>query len=399
MTFYLKANNATSRVADVGGIDGSTDPVTFNVTTGEGSKFPASNFLISIDNEILLCSSRTGDALTCSRNEEGTTIATHSQNSTVEHRITKGTLEQYESIFKETSETSEADKVLLKEITPATDPTSGYRALYFKSDGKLYKRDSDGNEVEVGGSESSGWIPYSAVTPTRASADDPTYVLTFAGVDLTSTLSLGMKVKLTQNSATVYGIITKIAFSTDTTLTLYCGTDYDVLDTATYAISNFNYSSQRAPFGFPLDPTKWTQVSSLSGASRLQANPSSGVWYNLGGSLDIPIGVWNVNYECSGFSRENGSNTTAEMWVTLSTANNSQSDVDWSSSIFTRVGASDIVIGHNFYKMSDTPMVLTAKTTYYLNTKVSQANVDSLGLTDINTNTTKAIIKAVCAYL
>lgn len=99
-TFFGKTNNATSAVADVAGINGTSDPVTFNVTTGEGSLFPASNFKITIDNEILLCTSRTGDALTCSRASEGTTIAAHTQNADVEHRITAATLTEYETLSK-----------------------------------------------------------------------------------------------------------------------------------------------------------------------------------------------------------------------------------------------------------------------------------------------------------
>ena len=66
-------------------------------------------------------------------------------------------------------------------------------------------------------SVSTGWISYSAVIPTRASADDPTYVLTFAGVNLTGKISVGMRVKWTQNSTIRYGIVTKISFSTNTT--------------------------------------------------------------------------------------------------------------------------------------------------------------------------------------
>lgn len=96
-TFLSKKNNALSKIATVGGIDAITDPVTFAVTTGEGSKFPASNFNISIDNEILLCTSRTGDNLTCARAKESTTIAAHSQNADVENRITAGQLVEIET--------------------------------------------------------------------------------------------------------------------------------------------------------------------------------------------------------------------------------------------------------------------------------------------------------------
>jgi hypothetical protein len=146
-------------------------------------------------------------------------------------------------------------------------------------------------------SDTGGWTAYSDVIPTRASADDPTYVLTFAGIDLTSKFGIGMRIKFTQNSATLYGIVTAKAFSTNTTLTIYCGTDYDVLDTATYPISNFYYSLVKAPVGFPLDPAKWT-VEITNASLQTQLTPTINVWYNIGttnSQISIPIGCWDVS--------------------------------------------------------------------------------------------------------
>lgn len=135
MTAFLgKKNNAESKIATVGGIDNSTNPVTFAVTTGEGSKFPASNFVITIDNEILLCTSRTGDNLTCTRAAEGTTIAAHTQNADVELRITAGTMEEYEKIsnlqgmdYAADNQTSDA-----YEVTLAPAPTAYFTGMVVK---------------------------------------------------------------------------------------------------------------------------------------------------------------------------------------------------------------------------------------------------------------------------
>lgn len=147
--FYSKKNNATSKIADVGGIDGSTNPVTFNITTGEGSKFPSSNFPITIGNEILLCTSRTGDALTCTRAQESTSMEAHSQNAVVEQKITAGMQTQSEDVFDKTKTTSMAEDILLKEQTVApTTPAAGYAKLHFKS--KLpYFLNSDGLETQI----------------------------------------------------------------------------------------------------------------------------------------------------------------------------------------------------------------------------------------------------------
>lgn len=241
-----------------------------------------------------------------------------------------------------------------------------------------------------------GWISYATVTPTRASADDPTYVLTFAGVDLTSTMSVGMKVKWTQNSTVRYGIITAIAFSTNTTLTLYGGTDYDVDDTATYAISTFNYSTQKAPVGFPLDPTKWT-VESTTSSELSQASPSSGTWYNLGGmNIVVPIGAWRLSYSCSAGANDNSA--TSFQYTTLSTGNNTESDTEMTALVYCSFnGTNALSIATHFKEQM---INILAKTTYYLNAMVNSAGIDGIrhGISASGKNHV-TIIRAVCAYL
>jgi hypothetical protein len=95
-----------------------------------------------------------------------------------------------------------------------------------------------------------GWIP-AGETWTYNSADDPTYTFTISG-DKTDKYSAGMRIKLTQTTAK-YFIITKVAYSSpNTTITVYGGTDYDL---ANAAITSPYYSTQKAPQGFPLNPT------------------------------------------------------------------------------------------------------------------------------------------------
>ena len=60
MAFLNVKNRAESTLAS-----GITDVATeLTVATGEGVKFPASNFHITIEDEILLCSSRSTDVFT-----------------------------------------------------------------------------------------------------------------------------------------------------------------------------------------------------------------------------------------------------------------------------------------------------------------------------------------------
>lgn len=84
MSFLNVKNNASSKLASA--ITAVATSLT--VLTGEGARFPSSNFPITIDNEILLCSSRTGDVLTVTRAQESTSATVHGQGAAVRHNIT-----------------------------------------------------------------------------------------------------------------------------------------------------------------------------------------------------------------------------------------------------------------------------------------------------------------------
>jgi len=84
MTFLNVKNRAESTLAsDI------TDVATeLTVATGEGVNFPTTNFHITIEDEILLCSSRSTDVFTVEREAEGTTGVAHDADAAVELRIT-----------------------------------------------------------------------------------------------------------------------------------------------------------------------------------------------------------------------------------------------------------------------------------------------------------------------
>lgn len=67
---------------------------TLTLVSGDGARFPASNFNISIDDEILTCSSRTGDVLTVARAQEGTTAAAHAAGAIVSLNLTAAVITQ-----------------------------------------------------------------------------------------------------------------------------------------------------------------------------------------------------------------------------------------------------------------------------------------------------------------
>lgn len=88
-----------------------------------------------------------------------------------------------------------------------------------------------------------GWIP---------SNDEWTYVsansFKITGVDKTSIYTKGTRVKFTNNSTTIYGVLIDSEYSTDTTVTLAPNDDYSVNNSA---IQNPYYSYQVNPQGYP----------------------------------------------------------------------------------------------------------------------------------------------------
>jgi len=237
------------------------------------------------------------------------------------------------------------------------------------------------------------WTTYSAVTPTTGTLDDPSFPIVFAGVDLTSVLTVGMKVRITQ-STVKYFIITKVAFSTDTTVTLYGGTDYDLVASGTTAISAFAYSGDRVPVGFPMSPTKWSVIVTDT-TQRTQSSPTATTWYNINSAeqINIPIGVWNVDYQVT-MAVQKSAATQADIYSTLSTANNTESDKAMTSliQISGASGNMNNVMTAYRQKIFD----LSAKATYYLNSKTDNSSITQL---DHRNDLGTLVIRAICAYL
>lgn len=242
----------------------------------------------------------------------------------------------------------------------------------------------------LSGVPENGWMA-AGETWTYASADAPSYTFTAPG-DLTSKYTAGMKIKLTQTTDKFF-ILTKVAHSAGTTtFTVYGGTDY-VLANAT--ITTPFYSVVKAPAGFPLDPTKWTETYS-STADSTQATPVNGTWYNLGtAKLSVPIGAWLVRYQATVDDVSTLTGVTVRPEVTLSTANNTESDDKWTTTPWqlANTGQTGRAIGT---MISEHHIVLTAKADYFLN---ARANEGSAANIDFRGDLMKTTIRAVCAYL
>lgn len=239
-----------------------------------------------------------------------------------------------------------------------------------------------------------GWNP-DAETWVYHNVDDPTGYFKIEGKDVSANYSVGWRIMFTNGGNVIKGIITAITYSAPNTIITFLHEIDPTDNQALYLLANSaiteNYvSPHKAPLGFPLDPAKWTQKT-YSDSIFSRATPTANVWYNTGGlALTIPIGAWNVRYK-AGVANERATPSYCVSYCTLSTANNSSSDKDFDSQSF----ASAVVIYSAIHSIQK-DIILTSKTTYYLNIRTDQSSTAYLHL---HGSLCRTIIEAVCAYL
>jgi hypothetical protein len=191
-----------------------------------------------------------------------------------------------------------------------------------------------------------------------------------------------MKIKITQTSTKFF----KIMAVADTLLTVWGGTDYTL---ASAAITSPCYSIYAAPFGFPLDPRKWS-ITVSDTSLREKSNPVADTYYysDLGSiNITLPVGIWRLSLQVSALISENGG-ASADGIVALSTSTSSPSD----NALKMRIFGIGYTGGHQFMQ---SVIQVTSLTTYYLIMKTQWSDVDSLKLEN-DVETLKIV--AECAY-
>lgn len=239
-----------------------------------------------------------------------------------------------------------------------------------------------------------GWLA-AIGTWSYSSADSPVFVISI-NADVTALIGPGDRIKLTQTTVKYFIVVAVGTYSGGATLiTVYGGTDYSL---ANAAITSPYYSHVKHPFGFPLSPTKWTVTVTDTGNAG-KTTPSASTWYGgsglsaTGPSIDIPIGAWRINYKAL-IATKDTTVTDFTIYITLSTANNSESDSDFTAgSVLVAPSGTYQFMNPVFVSKS---LLLAAKTTYYLNIKSNISTADNI---QIRGDLVATIIKAVCEYL
>lgn len=232
-----------------------------------------------------------------------------------------------------------------------------------------------------------GWITETRTWTYASGAGTNVGTFTVADVDLTGVYQVGNRIKLTQTTVK-YAIITKVAFSTDTTVTIYMGTDYTI---ANAAITSPAYSRDKSPVGFPIDPAKWT-VTATSSSDR--TNFGNGAWATLTDAITVPIGAWRISLKGWVLVTVTQAATRRAL-VTLSSDASTETNSQTTVGVGILPASATQVSGHASVS-SVTNVNLSASTTFTAMGNLSSTTNANATLSGAVTPT---VITAVCTYI
>lgn len=267
-------------------------------------------------------------------------------------------------------------------------PAAGREGFFYYATDEAVGYIDDGVTWDIVGHNKNSWDQLPGAYAFSA-ADAPTFVMTTPS-DLRDFVGPGTRIRI-QQSTTKYFIVTAI---TNNTITMYGGTDYTLINAT---ISSVDFSNAKSPGGFPLSPTKWTQTLNPGGVytQDVSGEGAGSLWHNLGSlSLSIPIGSWNVRYQCNRASATSSSGGgDAGIFVAIAT---SPTTPIGETDLITQVQQSTNPALTGFLTTvasvnSEKTLSLTVKTTYYLiASKIQQ---------ELTIFVSDPKITAVCAYL
>lgn len=115
-----------------------------------------------------------------------------------------------------------------------------------------------------------------------------------------------------------YGIVTKVSYSTDTTVTIQVPEGCAIPTSG--GVSAVSYSGIAVPYGFPAQRSKW-QISVLVLNTVSTSGTVAGTVYNPGGlNLTVPVGEWGLTFELNGIVTPSASAIDCTMGMSTSSS-------------------------------------------------------------------------------
>lgn len=189
-------------------------------------------------------------------------------------------------------------------------------------------------------------------------------------------------------NATEYGIVMANSFSTNTTLTVQVPEGYSLPTSG--GIGTVSYSTQKTPYGFISDESKWT-LTTISRGSNINNGASTGdTYYNVGSmSLSVPVGVFkltaNINVQAT-----MGAATSHGAAAAIGSSAGNSKDVAQATGAYS---ASADVRASCYMNAFVRP---TTATSYYINIASVDQNATNLYLVGA---TQDCILTAECTYV
>lgn len=248
--------------------------------------------------------------------------------------------------------------------------------------------------AEIVTQNTSGWIEDAEdVTWTYVSANAAgnTFVVSTPG-DLTSLYYPSLRFRAKQGAGYERFIIHAVALNAgNTELTLFGGASGDLADVA---ITNTAFSPVRFPAGFPVGKEEWS-VEVTDTGTRVQPTPTIDIWYNPGttnSQITLSPGIWDVSYDV--FAGADLNLLTTNVFVTLSTANNTESNPRMTSAINVGISSASSLLIEDRLTAND-EISLSSETTLYLNAKTGTSGVPNIYFGGA---TIPTLIRAVSGY-
>ena len=212
-----------------------------------------------------------------------------------------------------------------------------------------------------------------------------------------------MRIKMTNNSNVIYGIITKMGtYGGDSAGYTYITFLHEIDPSdnlalhlmANSAITLNYYSTQKAPQGFPLSPNKW-RIIITDTQQRFINNPTPNAWTNISPlNIVFPIGVWNLSQHFVLYG-DITSGTAVSCQCTLSTANNSESNKSYSIMVVADGATGRVAIENSVANYNSNVSVAT-KTQMYTNIRTTNTGLLAIGVLG---ESITSRIELICAYL